>query len=511
MPEIELPDSKNLLAEGRELSRSLTVGSCPFLTAYNVQSESEYKRRRVAEWEIMLHGQIGYRSLTKSQYAYSKVYEKINEAGYRIDRFGICLDWSMGYPAAHRLNMPRGTGLILEKPEDFVSLTHSAPVAPHFGDFVIGTPAAVENTVSALRAGATTIGNLGQYFTFRMPQWTDDVLTTAETVKAMALCATQSIEILIHSNLDDGFAALFHDMACSIGAVLIECYIVEELIGGQISHCYGHTFSEPMTRLAFHRALSHVTQTPGSMVYGNTTIYGVNEVENYANLASYLLIDIVAQRSLPTGHGINPVPVTEALHIPEINEIADAHLFANQLIKRTEGIEEILDIEAAKEISNKLVEGGQRFKNQVFVGLKEAEIDIKNPFELLLALRRIGAKRLEDLFGPGKLQDVQSGRRTPIIRTTTLTNLEKKSEEIVSSLDEFEYRKLQKSGFKVSVACTDVHEYGKILLEEVLRRLGIEIIDAGVSADPDKVVEKAKASESDFIAISTYSGIALTY
>lgn len=511
LPEAELPDSKDLLAEGRELSRTWTVGPCPFLTTYNVQSESEYKRQRVAEREIMLHGQIGYRSLTKSQRAYSKIYEKITEAGYRIDRYGICLDWSMGYPAAHRENMPRGTGLILEKPEDFISLTHSAPVAPHFGDFVIGTPAAVENTVLALQAGATTIGNLGQYFNFRMPQWTDDVLTTAETVKAIALCATQPTEILIHSNLDDGFAALFHDMACSIGAVLIERYIVEELIGGQISHCYGHTFSEPLTRLAFHRALAHVTQTPGSMVYGNTTIYGVNEVENYANLASYLLVDIVAQRSLPTGHSINPVPVTEAMHIPEINEIVDVHLFANQLIRRAKGIEEILDIEAAKEISNKLVEGGQRFKKHVLVGLKEAEIDINNPVELLLTLRRIGAKRLEDLFGPGKLQDVQSGRRIPIIRTTTLSALEEKSEEIVSSLNEFDYKKLRESGFKVSVACTDVHEYGKILLEEVLRRLGIEIIDAGVSVDPDKVAEKAKASESDFIAISTFSGIALTY
>ena len=78
---------------------------------------------------------------------------------------------------------------------------------------------------------------------------------------------------------------------------------------------------DPLTRLAFQRALARVTSTPGSMVYGNTTIYGAGEVENYANLASYLLVDIIGQRAEPTGHGLNPVPVTEALRIPEIDEI----------------------------------------------------------------------------------------------------------------------------------------------------------------------------------------------
>jgi hypothetical protein len=164
-----------------------------------------------------------------------------------------------------------------------------------------------------------------------MPRWPDDVGTTAETVKALALCAAQPVEVLIHSNLDDGFASLFTDMACAIGAVLIERTVVEDLIGGRMAHCYGHTYSDPLTRLAFQRALARVTRSPGSMVYGNTTVFVEEEVENYANLASYLLVDIVAQNLQPTGHAINPVPVSEALHIPEIDEVIDAHLFANRL------------------------------------------------------------------------------------------------------------------------------------------------------------------------------------
>jgi len=510
-PEKELPDAAELLAEGRRLARTITVGRCPFLNTYAVPSESEYKRRRVAEGRIMLHAQVGYRSLAKTRRAYAEIHQRVAAAGYRVDRYGICLDWSMGYPAARRADMPRGTGLILNQPEDFAALTQAAPVAPHFGDFVIGTPAAVENTAAALTAGATSIGNVGQYFTFRMPRWRDDVGTTAETVKALALCAAQPVEILIHSNLDDGFAALFRDMACGIGAVLIERTIVDELIGGHVSHCYGHTFSDPLTRLAFQRALARVTETPGSMVYGNTTIFVAGEVENYANLASYLLVDIVAQRTRPTGHGLNPVPVTEAMHIPEIDEIVDAHLFANRLVQRAEGFDLFFDTQAVDEVANRLVEGGRRFKERVLGGLAEAGIDTANPFELLLAIRRIGARRLEELFGPGDPLEDQARGRTPIVPATTVAALEARGENLAASLDQDERDAVRRAKFTACVTCTDVHEYGKILVEAVLRQLGVEVIDAGVSADPDAVAGQAAEARADFVAVSTYCGVALDY
>ena len=516
LPEPELPEAAELLAEGRRMAQTVTVGTCPFLETYGVRSESEYKRQRMAEGQVMLHAQVGYRSLAKTRGAYAEIYERVAAAGYRVDRYGICLDWSMGYPASRRADMPRGTGLILHEPEDFAALTQAAPVAAHFGDFVIGTPAAVENTTAALAAGATSIGNIGQYFTFRQPGWGDDVATTAETVKALALCAAQPVEVLIHSNLDDGFAALFCDMACGIGAVLIERTIVDELIGGRVSHCYGHTFSDPLTRLAFQRALARVTETPGSMVYGNTTIFVANEVENYANLASYLLVDVVGQRTRPTGHGLNPVPVTEALHIPEIDEIVDAHLFANRLIQQAEGYEALFDFEAADRVADRLVEGGQRFKERVLNGLAEAGIDTGNPFELLLAMRRIGPRRLEELFGPGERREDQLRQatvvaRVPLVPATTVAALEARGEGLVDSLDRPEQEAVRQAEFTACATCTDVHEYGKLLVEAVLRRLDVEVVDAGVSTDPDVVAEQAAASGADFIAVSTYSGVALTY
>ena len=151
---------------------------------------------RMAQGEVMFHSQIGYRQLEKSTRAYAEIYERLQRVGYRIDRYGICLDWNMGYPSDQRSKHPRGTGMILKGPEDFRTLTHSAPIAPHFGDFMIGMPAAVENVAAALQAGSTSIGNLGQYFTYRLPQWHDEIdlgqYPGNRLARLLALCKDQS-------------------------------------------------------------------------------------------------------------------------------------------------------------------------------------------------------------------------------------------------------------------------------------------------------------------------------
>ena len=509
LPETNLPDANELIAQGKQLAKTVQVQPGPFLQKYNVASESEFKRQRMAQNAIMFHSQIGYRQFSKSQRAYAEIYERLDAVGYRIDRYGICLDWNMGYPWAERAQRPRGTGMILDTPKDFIALTHSAPVAPHFGDFMIGMPAAVENVSAALQAGSTTIGNVGQYFSYRLPNWNDELATTSATVEAIALCAAQPVEVLIHSNLDDGFAPLFNDLSCVLGIVLIERYIIEELLGGKMTHCYGHTFENPLTRLAFHRALARVNPNPGSMIYGNTTIYLEGQVENYANLASYLLVDIVAQKLKPTGHAINPIPVTEAIRIPEIDEIVNAQMFANRLAARAANFPFIIDVSRADEIADQLVASGKTFHENILQGMTDAGIDVRNPVELMLALRRIGAKKLEHAFGPGEMRAERG--RAPVVMATTIAALQARADKIVNALDEPVRDELRAAGAVVCVASTDVHEYGKILLEAVLERLDMQLIDCGVSADPDAVARRARDSHADAIAISTYNGIALAY
>jgi methylmalonyl-CoA mutase cobalamin-binding subunit len=512
LPEDHLPATGELVAAGTTLAGRVRVCPCPFLVEHGVACEADYKRRRMHEGAVMLHAQVGYREAHKTRRAWREIHARLTAEGIRLDRYGICLDWSMGYPAGQRAHMPRGTGLILDDADAFAELTACAPVAPHFGDFVIGTPAALENTVAALGAGATSIGNLGQYFTFRQPHWDDDVATTAETVKALALIAAQPETILVHSNLDDGFAATFRDAACAFGAVLLERDIVEGMLGAHLAHCYGHTYSDPLLRLAFQRALAATATCPGSMVYGNTTLYGDDHVANYAALASYLMVDIHAQRRRPTGHAINPVPVTEAERIPEIDEIVDAHRFANRLLERVACLDALADAHAADALAARLVEGAGRFRDNVIGGLAAVGIDVDDAFELLLALRRIGARELEARFGPGDARDTPRGPvRTPMVASATLADLESRGRALAAGLAVDARAAIEAAALSACVATTDVHEYGKVLIESVLGALGIAIVDAGVSIDPEVLARRAHAEGVDFVAISTYNGIALGF
>lgn len=507
LPESDLPDPERLVDEA--LAGGSVVGTCPFLTEYAVDSEYAYKQTCISSGRIMLHAQIGYRTLEQSACAWSEIHARLADAGHRVDRYGICLDWSMGYPPGERAQRTRGTGLILEHADDFAELASRAPVAPHFGDFVIGMPAALCNTRAALAAGATSVGNLGQFFTFRLPGWDDDVQIAGETVKAIALCAAQPVPILIHSNLDDGFAALFRDMSCALGAVLLERYIVDDLLGGHASHCYGHTYSEPLARLAFQRALARIGSTPGTMVYGNTTIYDGDLAGNFAALASYLTVDMLAQMEQPTGHAVNPVPVTEALRIPSVHDVVEAHLFANRLLARCTELSPLFDTGEADRIVDDLVAGARRFAGNCLDGLSAAGIDTGNALELLLALRRLGARRLEESFGPGKPE--HDGVRRPIVPASTLHQLEQRSKALGEALDDDTRRVLGTMTPRVCVATTDVHEYGKLLLEQVFALAGVTVIDGGVCTDPDDLAAIALQAGATAIAVSTYNGVALSY
>ena len=510
LPEKELPDDGEIIARGRLLANNWAVQTCEFLKAHNCASEREYKVRQMELGKVMQHAHMGFRDVGKSERAFSEIYESVLKNGVEIDRYGICLDWSMGFPRDIRDQQIQGTGVILRDAEAFSRLTNQAPVASHFGDFMLGFPAALENTQSALSAGVTTIGNLGQYFTFELPNWKDDVETTRSTLTAIALMAAQPVDVLIHSNLDDGFAGVLGDLCCALGAAALECYLVTDLLGGKITHCYGHHYSTPELRYAFQLALSEISPQPGSMIYGNTTSYRGTPAQNYASLSGYLMVDIAAQIRNPSGHAINPVPVTENQRIPDISEIIDAQNFAAQLIDITRGFDSIVDMDTVQKIRTQLVEGAKIFKSNLLSGFEEAGIDVTNPVEMFLAIRRIGGKKLEQWYGPGALDPV-TGLRVPIVSSDTQREITEAAQYHIGQLADHGASQLRGNKLRVVIATTDVHEHSKLMLEQILIGLGIDIVDGGISVDPDDLAEIVEYSQADAVALSTYNGIALAY
>ena len=294
LPESELPDPAALINEGRRLASRVQVGSCAFLEKHDVDCELEYKRRCVAQNRVMFQAQVGYRDIEKTERACLEIHERLERSGYTVDRFGLIFDRSMGYPSEIRRERPRGTGLIVDDPQRLAKLTATVPVAPHFGDHMIGPPASVENTTLALGAGSTSLGNLAQYYSFDLLYEGSDIPRTAATVTAITLASAQPVEIIIHSNIDDSFVPLFTDQCCGLGMVLVEQHIVRDLLGATLAHSFGQSFTNPLHRVAFQRALFRVEPDAGTMIYGNTTDYGPDENLNYVALASALTADIVA-------------------------------------------------------------------------------------------------------------------------------------------------------------------------------------------------------------------------
>jgi methylmalonyl-CoA mutase cobalamin-binding subunit len=503
------PKGADLLSEGRALVRDWTVGPSVFLQHFGVTSERDYKLAAMAEGRVMCHAQIGWRDPAKSIRAFREIWETCDKAGHRVDRYGLCLDWSMALPRAIREKAQRGTGMILRGSEDFVALANAAPVAAHFGDFVLGFPAALENTQSALAAGATAIGNLGQYFTFRVPGHEDDIEATVSTVRALGLIAAQVVPVMVHSNIDDGFAAQFTDLANALGMILVERDIVTGLVGAGIGHAFGHHFSDPLARMAFQRALAEEGASPGTMIYGNTTSYRGSPTQNWASLASYLMIDALGQRLTPSGHAINPVPVTENERIPEIDEVIEAQLFAGRLIEQSVGWPALIDGAAVDRLTATLREGAGRFRTALWAGLAERGVDCTDVFAVLLALRRMGGRRIEAAFGAGQPDARAMGGRVPMVPATILSEIAEMSHAALAGTDP-ELRPMVR-GLRVLVATSDVHEHGKMLVDEMLRQLGAEALDGGTSIDPGPLATLAMQLKPDAIAISTYNGVALAY
>jgi methylmalonyl-CoA mutase cobalamin-binding subunit len=506
-----LPSGAELLERGRALAKTWQVEPGPFLKHRGVACEADFKRQAQASGSITQHAQIGFRDLARSCETYAEVYGRCLAKEVTVDRYGITLDWSMGYAKADRTTDLMGTGMLLEGPEDFVKLAHSAPVAPHFGDFIMGFPAAVENTQAALAAGSTSVGNLGQLYTFRLPGDNDGIAATEATVVALGLVAAQPVEVLVHSNLDDGFAAVFTDLSSALGMVLTEKYIVEDLIGAHLSHCYGHHFSDPLRRHAFHKALGRVSKSPGTMVYGNTVSYRGNDAQNYAALAAYLAVDILGQRIAPSGHAINPVPVTENSRIPDIDEIVDAQLFAGRLVERSQGFETMIDPEESDRIAELMIEGGKRFKENLLKGLEEDGVDTADPFRMFLAIRRLGGKKLEERFGAGTSEAALPRGRRPVVAGSLLEEIRHMSVKHMARVAPEAKAKLAASGVRVLTATTDVHEHGKLLIDNMFRDLGVTVVDGGVSVDAIDIARAVKTANVDAIALSTYNGVALSY
>jgi methylmalonyl-CoA mutase cobalamin-binding subunit len=183
-----------------------------------------------------------------------------------------------------------------------------------------------------------------------------------------------------------------------------------------------------------------------------------------------------------------------------------AQLFTGRMAELAPGWVGMIDDAPVAALAAQIVAGGRAFAAATLRGLESRGVDVTCPFQLLLALRRMGARRLEAAFGAGRVDASVPGGRVPVAPASILGELAEMADHALSGSVQADL-----SGLRVMVATSDVHEHGKMLVEEILRRLGVTVVDGGVSTDPAVLAAKVAEAQPDAVAISTYNGVALDY
>ncbi|MDX6378196.1 MAG: hypothetical protein QOE98_2499, partial [Gaiellaceae bacterium] len=443
----EMTPGAILLEEGRRAAPE-RIHQTAYMRRFDAASEAEVKERAKREDRIMYHTQIGSTDWAATAAVLGEIEGSLGELGMSCDRFGLTLSRSMSVPESERGSLHKETGPEL-RPSEWHRLGEAAAIQPHLGDFMIGTPAGFANSLAALTAGVTTIGNLGQYSAYEVPGGQDDIQVTEEAIRAIGLLAAcRERGGLVHSYLEDGVAMQAAHYGSYIGWAALEVYVVEELCGARLAHSYAGLVDVPWHRAAIHFALDdlHGRDSIGSMVYGNTVdMRPRDRAHNQAVLSTYLLVDIACQLRRPTGHAVHPVPLTEAERVPSAAENVEVQVIAHEIEREARRSADLFDWRRLERLGADLAEYGERFRDRALACLRDDGVDVTDPARVLLAMRRLGMGGLEqrvDLTPPAAI-----GRLEPW-KAGLLSRVGSRLDGVLPRLD----------GMRIVLAVLDVHD-----------------------------------------------------
>lgn len=490
--------TQDLLAQGRAAVGS--VGLTRFCESRGVQSEYEYKRRSIDEGRVMYHAHIGLNTWSATASALELVTGELAERNHHLDRFGLCLDRGMGLPPERRAHVPKETGPRLED-DDWAEVAQAADTQPHLGDFMIGTEASLENTVRALEAGITTVGNLGQFLTFDTPGGSDSEVVTAATIRALgAMSAARGAGAVVHSYLDDGPAMQFDNYGNYLAWAALECYLIEGLAGARLGHCYGGLVPQPVARafIGLTLGLLHDRSDVGTMVYGNTVDYTRDHTRNSAVMANYLLVDIATQLHAPTGHAVNPVPLTENARIPSADDILEVHLLAREIEREARRSSALFNWVTLEEQAAQAADYAITTSRRMLACLEADGVDTRDLASVLSALRGVDVGALEQRLGT--IPPDGFARLQPWKAETANAMAQGMLATAPTTL----------AGTRVVLASLDVHDLARDVIRASLVQLGAEVVLLAKDSLPEAIAGTAIAEDASAVIVSTYNGTALT-
>lgn len=508
----DLPSGSELAREGRERGRAVERARSLFLEERGMPSERAWREHARKEHTLCTTVNVGLATWQDTREALVTIYEDALSRGIRPpDHYTLLAERRMGLPEAMRATAPSETGPMLWTEQDWWELTHTVPIQPGTEDNIIGGPGSLENALRALAVGVTHVGVLSQYF-WRWPYWDDDVAQTAAVVSAAgALAAWRDEGVCFPSYLDDGPPGVFHDYANLVGWGMLEHYITSGLIGCAYARTWGGLTHDPIVKSAVTLALSKTDpeRVPSAFINGDT-IGNTADVEGNAAVAStdLLFMKLVDYR-YQLGSAPVAVPLTETQRIPSVDEIAMVHAINRRLEEYLPSVVRGIDWTVIEAEADRLVAGANRFFRSALEGLRLGNIDVRDPLQMLLALKQLGAERCEELFGAGAPNPELPRGREPVLQTDLLRNTLAQRDSVLDSLRGTAGTKL--NGQRVVVASTDIHEMASFILHNSLAEAGAQVTNCGISCDPEDIVKVMIETDAESVVITTHNGVARSF
>ncbi|HIU26372.1 MAG TPA: cobalamin-dependent protein [Candidatus Copromorpha excrementigallinarum] len=508
-----LPDGYEVLNEGVEIGNGITPRRSLFLEESGYETYAAYKKDYADKgentWEVLL----GLATLEEQIDAIKEIYSYSQRTGLSIQTVQVIPSFLTALPKEYRDKAPKPTSYVIEKPEDWLDHQAGVPLQILFEDQVLSCPNSLETTVNSVKAGSELVGLVSQ-FIWSQPGFTDDRQHMIDMVKSIGIVKSKrDRHFVCNTYLDDGFPGYAMDCATYVGYALLEHYIVHDLCGARYQVSWGGLLSEGQNRLAvglaIHELLSTEEQPALSYINGSTTMQWDHDIDaNYGPSVQEMLLEALADRHYKLQLTINPVAITEKITTPTLQELLNIFSAGQRAMERASDWENIINWKPIEDIRDYLMEEGKKFFENTLNIMEAAGVNIKDPLEIFMTLKKLNPSKFEGTFHP---RISENPAYTPKYPTVLGRDTLRMQEQVIADIKERGMAEDALKGERIVVVSGDGHAYGLLLVDGVLSSFGAKTVNGGVDIDPSVALDLADEEGITNIGISVHIGQSIDY
>jgi len=511
LPE-DVPNGRDLVNEGREIGRNLTIERNGFLKKHGYRSYLDYRKSCVSEDRIVWQLLLGLSTLEEELDALRRLDDFANRTGMNIRTVQSIPSMLVALPEEYWDKVPRPTSYVMRGEQDWMAHAEAAPIQTIWQDWHLSSPNNLKTTQYALKAGSPRIGTFSQ-FIWDYPGYTDEIGRFSDMVRSLGIIASKRDDYITADTYpEDGLPGYFLDVASYVGYMLVEQHIIERLCGARMSISYGGLLTEIMPRMAFgmamHKLLGSLEEPILSYYNGGTLEQWDHDINaNFGTGVQEMLIQILVERRYKMHTTISPVSVTEKLRVPTFQELLDIAAAGNRAEEKAHEWLPMMNFDPLERLRDDLILRGRAFFDNVMESFTRAGVDTEDPLQMILVLKRFSPIKFESSFHP---QATSGADVIPYHPSVLGRQTMDEKERIVLGLRDKGYSGALQDR-KVIVASADGHSYGLLLVETVMNEMNATVVNGGVDMEPETILDLADEEGTDIILVSVHCGQVLDY